>query len=71
MGIRGLARLIYFNISDQFGRIEKNKALRSYSSESTDTALEQFKDFEGTWTGIWLDPIVLLLIKNLRPDILC
>ena len=62
---------IFLTSQTNLEELKKNKALRSYSSESTDTALEQFKDFEGTWTGIWLDPIVLLLIKNLRPDILC
>lgn len=55
---------IFLTSQTNLEELKKNKALRSYSSESTDTALEQFKDFEGTWTGIWLDPIVFVVNKE-------
>lgn len=64
-GSQGLGGVdIFLTSQTNLEELKKNKALRPYSSEATDTALERFKDFEGTWTGTWLDPIVFVVNKD-------
>lgn len=44
--------------------LKRNKRLLSYSSETTDTALERFKDKDGYWIGLWIDPVVFVVNKD-------
>lgn len=38
--------------------LKRKHLLRPYLSQDTDTVLDEFKDTDGSWTGIWLDPVV-------------
>ena len=49
---------IYISSQDVLIQLKKEKLLQPYTSAQTDTALNLFKDGEGFWTGVWVDPVV-------------
>lgn len=51
---------------DVMRHIQEQGKLTSYVSAQTDTTLEQFKDPDGYWTGIWVNPFVFVANKDFR-----
>lgn len=50
--------------SDVFRELKKSKLLEAYASEQTDIIPERFVEAEYLWTGIWYDPIVLVINQD-------
>ncbi|MDY6084306.1 MAG: ABC transporter substrate-binding protein [Dialister sp.] len=49
---------------DVMRHLQEQAKLTSYASAQTDTTLEQFKDSNGYWTGIWVNPFVFVVNKD-------
>lgn len=45
-------------------QLQKNKVLKSYTSEQTDIIPERFKEENNYWTGIWYDPMVFAVNRD-------
>lgn len=57
---------------DMLQNLKKKHLLRPYLSQNTDTVLNEFKDIDGSWTGIWLDPVVFAVnsdFSSQHPDL--
>lgn len=46
------------------------RKIYKFTSEKTDTVLNIFKDKDGFWTGIWINPTIFIVNKNLQIIIL-
>lgn len=44
--------------------LANQQILRSYASDMTDTVALRYKDGNGKWTGLWLNPIVFIASKD-------
>ena len=55
---------IYLTSQQNLLKLKKLKKLQPYSSESTDTIFNLFKDQQDFWTGLWIDPIVFAVSSN-------
>lgn len=52
---------IYITSENNLKTMQAGGLLKPYYSSETDTALNLFKDPQGYWTGIWIDPIVFVV----------
>lgn len=55
---------IFLTSQNTLSQLKKTGRLKNYSSAFTDTALDLFKDADGAWTGIWVDPVVFVVNKD-------
>ena len=49
---------IYISSQDSLNKLKEHNRLQVFASARTDTALNLFKDEEGYWTGMWVDPVI-------------
>lgn len=52
---------VYITSENNLKTMQGGGLLKPYYSSETDTALNLFKDPQGYWTGIWLDPVVFVV----------
>ena len=55
---------LYITSQDTLLKLKDRHFLSAYSSYQTDTALNLFKDQDGYWTGLWVDPVIFAVNKD-------
>lgn len=56
--VEGKPADVYLSSQETLLKLKDTGRTVPYSSSQTDTALNIFKDDEGYWTGLWVDPVV-------------